>query len=79
MTLLNKTPFVILISVGTKANIIKPTAYGWQGELVLATDTNHLYFFPTTEGAALPVQTLDMAAIYEGDVQTYDDAIVFVG
>lgn len=53
MAQLNKTPMVIRLSVGTDANIIKATAYGWEGEPAFATDTGALFVFESTEGVPL--------------------------
>lgn len=74
--LLNRQSQDISISSGTKANIIKSSAYPYPYELIYATDTDQI-FVGNAGSVAIPVQTLDMAVSFEDEVVTNNDEIVY--
>lgn len=77
MAKLNKTNFTVQLKRGLRANLLKATNYFLQGELVYTTDTKHL-FIADASYIPQPVQTLDMAIVFEGDIVTNNGEIIYL-
>ena len=69
---------IIRVKNGLRANLLllATTALALQGELFYTTDTKHLFVADSTF-VPQPVQTLDMALTWEGDILTYEGNVLF--
>ncbi len=72
---LNRNTFQLRVRRGTKANILKTTTYGQQGELGYSTDDKHFWICDGTTFIIVP--TLDMAVVADGDIVTSEGEIVW--
>ena len=77
MAKLNKTNFVIKLKRGLRSSLLVVTNYFLQGELVYTTDTKHL-FIADASYIPQPVQTLDMAIVFEGGIVTNNGEIIYL-
>lgn len=69
---------IIRIKNGLRASLqlLATTGLALQGELFYTTDTKQLFIADATF-VPQPVQTLDMALTWEGDVLTYDGDVLY--
>ena len=76
MAKLNKVNFILRLKSGTRANLEKVSNYFLQGEPVYTTDTGNL-FIADANNIPQPIASLDMAVVFEGEVITNNNEIVF--
>lgn len=65
----------LLLRRGLRSNVDKYTNYHIQGEPFYTTDTKQLF---VSDGTKInPIQSLDMALTFDGDVLTFDGDILY--
>lgn len=75
---LNRTQYRIQLKFGNLANLdaVSTALFGIQGEPAYTTDTKQLFIHDGTKFE--PVQSLDMAVMYEDEIVSNDDEIVWL-
>lgn len=74
---LNRTRYSLRLKMGVRANLdlVATAVRGIQGEPSYTTNTKHFFIHDGTKYE--PVQTLDMAVMFEDEIVSVDDEIVY--